>query len=392
MKSDSTTHRIIDPGLAPRVALVIGILGLIGAAVGFTVDREQFFYSYLTSFVFWCSLALGALFFVMLHHLSGSVWSVVLRRLAENVMLVLPLLGLLFVPLFFGLNELYAWGDPETVMADEILQKKQLYLNPAFFSIRAIIYFALWSLLAILLYRASVKQDKGHTQSLHGFFNKISAPGMIVFALTLTFAAFDWVMSLEAHWYSTIFGAYVFAGGVVGFLSVMTVLTVYLHSRGIMSNILSTNHFHDLGRLLFAFIIFWAYMAFSQYFLIWYGNIPEETIWFLHRWVGSWKAISLLIVFGHFGAPFFILITRFAKRSGTMLTIMGLWMLFMHWVDVHWMIMPVLHRDGFSLSWQDITTLVGIGGVLIWFFWTRMAAQPVIPVGDPKLEASLSLK
>lgn len=392
MKWESTTYRLTDVGLLPRVALLLGLLGLIGSVIGYSTDREQFYFSYLTSFVFWCTLAVGALFFVMLHHLSGSVWSVVLRRLAENVMLVLPLLGLLFIPLFFGLSDLYSWSDPETLMADELLQKKTAFLNPTFFSIRAIIYFGIWSVLALLLYRASLRQDKGHTAALTSTFSKISAPGMILFTLTVTFAAFDWLMSLEAHWYSTIFGVYIFSGSVVGFLGMFAVLTVYLHGKGVLVGIMSKDHFHDLGRLLFAFIIFWAYMAFSQYFLIWYANIPEETIWFLHRWMGSWKGVSLLIVFGHFVVPFFILITRMAKRSGVMLTIIGLWMLIMHWVDLHWVIMPTMHGDGFSLSWQDISTLVGIGGVVIWFFWTRVTAQPIIPVGDPKLNASLMMK
>jgi hypothetical protein len=392
MKWDAGTYRLSNAGLMPRVALLLGLLGLIGAVIGYSIDREQFYFSYLTSFVFWCSLAIGALFFVMLHHLSGSVWSVVLRRLAENVALVIPLLGLFFIPILFGLPHLYSWSDSETLMADEILQKKTAFLNPTFFSVRGIIYFAVWSILALLLYRASLRQDKGSSGELTNRFNRISAPGMILFAITVTFAAFDWLMSLEAHWYSTIFGVYIFSGAVVGFLGLFAVLTVYLYSKGVLVGIMSKDHFHDLGRLLFAFIIFWAYMAFSQYFLIWYANIPEETIWFLHRWVGSWKGISLLIVFGHFVAPFFILITRMAKRSGVMMVVMGLWMLFMHWVDLYWVIMPTMYRDGFRLSWQDLSTLVGIGGVVIWFFWTRVTLQPIIPVGDPKLNASLTMK
>ncbi len=235
-----------------------------------------------------------------------------------------------------------------------------------------------------MLSKSSLVQDKGHTERLASRFKHISAPGLIIFALTTTFAAFDWLMSLDAHWYSTIFGVYIFSGCVVAFLSFLILVVLALRRNGILVEAITVERLHDLGRLLFAFVVFWAYMAFSQYFLIWYANIPEETIWFLHRWEGSWKAVSLLLVIGHFVVPFFILITHAAKRSGIMLAVMASWMLFMHWVDLHWVIMPTLHHEGFHLSWMDFSAFIAVGGICVWAFWARAARHPLVPVGDPR--------
>jgi hypothetical protein len=211
---------------------------------------------------------------------------------------------------------------------------------------------------------------------------------MILFALTITFAAFDWLMSLDAHWYSTIFGVYVFAGAVVGLLAFITIVAVNFHRNDILKDEITFEHYHDLGKLLFAFIVFWGYMAFSQYFLIWYSNIPEETLWFLHRWEGSWKVVTLLIVFGHFVVPFFILFPRFTKRNKFVLFMMAFWILMMHWVDLYWIAMPSLHHHGVHISWMDFTTMIGIGGIFIWLMWRKLSANPLLPVNDPRLEKS----
>jgi len=388
MKWDSSTYRVTDPDRYHKTAMIIGVVGLAASIVAYFIDREQLYHSWLTAYMFWFTLAAGGLFFTMLHHLVGATWSVVLRRLAEAIMAVLPFMFIAFLPIIAGLHDLYHWSHADAVAGDELLQWKSGYLNAPFFAIRAVIYFGVWTLLSYLLRKTSLMQDQGHTPDLGSKFVRISAPGMIAFAITFTFAAFDWLMSLDAHWYSTIFGAYIFAGAVVAVLAYMPLIAIYLRKRQVLDAMITVEHYHDMGKLLFAFLIFWAYMAFSQYFLIWYGNIPEETIWFLHRWEGSWKNVSLILVFGHFVIPFFILITRGAKRNLTMLKIFAVAMLVMHYVDMYWVVMPNLHPHGIQPSWIDLAAMMAIGGGFAARFWHSFTSRPLVPVSDPRLQQS----
>ena len=388
MQFDQQTYRISGTGKLATTFLGVGIVGLALSAIGYFTDSKHFFFSYLTGYFFWLSLALGGLFFTLLHHIVGAKWSVVLRRLAENIMSVLPLTAILAVPLLFGLGELYHWSHGETVAHDELLQGKAPYLNVTFFVIRQVIYFAVWIIFTLLLNRLSNRQDGGHTEGLTQTFRRTSAPGVILFAITLTFASFDWLMSLDAHWYSTIFGVYVFSGSFLSLLALLTIIVIYFKNKNILVNDITEEHYHDLGKLMFAFTIFWGYMAFSQYFLIWYGNIPEETVWFLHRWEGSWKTVSLLLVFGHFVLPFFFLFPQGTKRNPKALITVSAWILLMHAVDLYWLVLPSLHHHGVHFSWMDLTTIIGVGGLFLWCFWRRTAARPLLPVGDPNLEAS----
>ena len=300
MRFDAQTYRLSEAGKLGTIALGIGIVGIAGCVGAYFVDPKQFFYSYLTAFVFWTSIGLGGLFFSMIHHLVDATWSVVVRRIIETIAYSLPILLVFFIPVALGMSNLFQWSDSTQVASDHLLKSKSGYLNTGFFLIRTLVYFAIWTFLAVRLYRLSRKQDGGHYLSITTTWRKISAPGMILFALTTTFAAIDWIMSLDAHWYSTIFGAYYFAGAAMSLMAVTLILVIYLHKNNILRGTVTEEHYHDLSKLMFAFIVFWAYMAFSQYFLIWYANIPEETIWFKHRWEGSWKTITLIIVIGHF--------------------------------------------------------------------------------------------
>lgn len=389
MRYDEGTYRITEPGSFGTRALIVGIAGLAVSAIGYFLNPAQFFHSYLNAFIFWFSIAMGSLFFVMLHHLVAARWSVTLRRLAENIMMQTPLMLLFFLPLLLGLYDLFHWTHHEAVEADLILQKKAPYLNITFFVVRAAVFFGIWIAVSILLFKASLKQDLNPEEALTKRMRAISAFGIIAYAFTFSFASFDWLMSLDAHWYSTIFGVYIFSGSLVAIISFLVIVLFFMRRQGILRNMTTTEHFHDLGKLLFAFTVFWAYIAFSQYFLIWYANIPEETIWFRNRWVGSWKGVSLLLVMGHFVLPFFILITRSAKRKAAFLTVMAFWMLFMHWVDLYWVIMPGLQEPGFNLSWFDLTAFIGIGGIFLWSLLKRIAGHPLIPVKDPQLKASV---
>ena len=386
---DRRTYRVTDPGRVSVIAYAVGGIGLVLSLIALFVDRPQFLHSWLVAFTFWTTISLGGLFFVMLHHLSGSTWSVVLRRVAESIMALLPYLIFPALVLLLNLREIYHWTNQDAVAADSLLREKSAYLNIPFFYIRTLIYFAVWTTLTIMLRRTSLAQDKGHTDPIGARFTRISAPGMILFAVTCTFAAFDWLMSLDAHWYSTIFGVYIFAGAVVGALAVIVLAALHLRAQGVLTKAITTGHYHDLGKLLFAFIIFWAYMAFSQYFLIWYGNIPEETIWYLRRWAGWWKGVSLLLVFGHFVIPFFLLLPYASKRNPRMLAVIAGWMLLMHWVDLYWIVMPARPGGAFAPSWIDLAAMATLSGLAVGRFWTTFTSQPLVPVGDPKLETSL---
>ena len=391
MEFDPKTFRIESSRRSGTIPLVIGIVGLALSLIGYLVDPKQFFFSYLTAFTFWCTLGLGGLFFVMVHYLTNSTWSVVLRRLAENIMYILPVLAIFAIPVLLGIGDLYHWSHHNVVQSDHILKGKSGYLNVPFFVIRVVIYFAVWVVLSRHLYRLSLRQDREGDESTQRRATKASAPGMILFAVTISFFSFDLIMSLDPHWYSTIFGAYIFSGSYLGMLSLLTVYLVMLKSKNVLNDAVTSEHFRDLGKLIFAFIIFWGYMAFSQYLLIWYANIPEETQWFLSRWVGSWKAVSLVLVFGHFVIPFFVLFPMEIKKNLPVMLAVGIWMLFMHWVDIYWLVMPTLHDQGVHISWIDPVTMLGIGGIFLWRFIRLTVSQPLVPVNDPRLKQSMEI-
>lgn len=370
----------------------VGVLGILASCAGYALDRAQLFHSFLVAFIFWMTLALGSLFFTMLQHLTGARWSVVLRRIPETVMSNLPGMLVFLVPLFFGIPYLFHWSHADVVAKDHLLQHKAPYLNVQFFVIRSLVFFAVWWLLSRALYRNSVRQDAGNQPGLTSKMHGVSAPGMILFALTSSFFAFDWVMSLDAHWYSTMFGVYIFAGSVLSSIAFITIIVFALRRHGVLSGQITVEHHHDLGKLMFAFTIFWSYITFCQYLLIWYSSIPEETVWYFNRWQGSWKSVSILIILGHFALPFIVLLGRDAKRSTPVLVVISLWLLLMHYVDLYWLVMPNLHPTGMHVSWMDLSTMVGIGCIFLWWIGRRFTQQALMPLGDPSLKDSLEFQ
>ena len=323
----------------------VALVGWIASLAGFALNREQFHFSYLTAFLFCVSIGLGAMFFVLIQHLTGSAWSVTVRRLMESIMRTLPFGLVLFGLVVTGIHYTFAWSH-DSAKTDHVLRQKLSYLNVDWFTIRGLIVFALWTIWALVLFRKSRAQDAdgsiNHTRSLI----KWSAPGLFLLFITASVAAFDWSMSLDPRWFSTMYGVYFLSGGGLGFIATLILVCLALRNAGYLSNAVNEEHYHDLGKWLFCMTAFWGYIAFSQYMLIWYGNLPEEIFWFKNRLVGSWKGMAALLVLGHFIVPFFALLPRGNKRNLKVLTFFATWMLVMHYFDLYWQVMPVLHKDG----------------------------------------------
>lgn len=367
----------------------VGIVALIATGVGYFLDHDQFFFSYLTSFAFFSSIALSALFFVMLQHLTRSQWSVVLRRIPESISANIGIWSLFVIPVILGIHTLYHWSHPEAVAHDPILEGKAPYLNTTFFVIRQVVYFAVWSFLGWRMYRKSVEMDRTGDWGLQTLLRRTSGPGIFVFAITLAFASFDWLMSLDPHWYSTIFGVYYFAMGFQSLFAVLILIVVFLWSRNLLKNTIQKSHLYDLGVQLFGFTIFYAYIAFSQFLLIYYANIPEETVWFLERFNGGYEFLAYFYLFGRFVIPFIILLPKKTKTMPALVASVAGLILVSHLAELYWIVMPVLNHHGFHLSWMTITSFLGLGGIFMGLFFRKFAQNQMIPVNDPKIEESL---
>ena len=333
-------NRRLSAEASKSVSTIAGALlavGVVLCVAAVLTDARRFAFSYLTGFAWVVTLGLGALFFVLLQHLTRSGWSVVPRRAMEWVMNLLPLSAVLFIPVAVLARVIYfRWLGPEA-LHDELVQKKAAWLNLGFFLVRAVILLGIWSALATYFWRMSRKLDRTADASVTLRLQGVSAPSVLVFGVTLTLAAFDWIMSLDPHWASTIFGVYVFSGATVSSLAALALLAIVLEGSGALRGVMTAEHRHDIGKLLFGFVVFWAYIAFSQYLLIWYANIPEETVYFRERWEGSWKIVSLVLMFGHFVVPFIALLPRDAKRDMWRLGSVAALLLVVHYVDLYWL-------------------------------------------------------
>jgi hypothetical protein len=376
----------------PAIGAVGALLGAGACAILGAADPRQFFFSWLVSFLFFLSLALGALFFVLIQYAAQGGWGIVLRRIGETTFATLPVMAVLFLPLLFGLRDLYSWAAPGAAEHDALLRWKAPYLNVPFFLIRAALYFGVWCFIALLYYRGSRGQDVTGDPGVSVRLRRLAGPAIIVLALTQTFASIDWIMSLTPHWYSTMFGVYFFSGSFVGFIALLSVVAAAMRRAGLLDTVISAEHLHDIGKLLFAFTAFWAYIAFSQFFLIWYANLPEETIWYKARLEGSWTTISILLMAGHFGIPFFYLMGRAVKRRNSTLAVGGVWLLAMHFVDLYWQVMPTLHPEEVRPSALDVAAFVAVGGCFVAAAGWLMRRQALVPLRDPRLAESLAFE
>jgi hypothetical protein len=379
-----------------NVLAAAAVVAWAACAAGLRADPVRFYASYLVGYTFFVSLAWGALFFVMLQHVTGAAWSVTMRRMAENMMAVFPVAAVLFLPIAFGLHSLYEWSHPEAVTRDPILQGKAAYLNGPFFYIRAAVYFAIWTLWSMKLYRNSTARD-GHTGDARALplarsSERWSAPGMVLAIVTVALASFDWLMSLDPHWSSTMFGVYIYSGAALASAAALALILLALRRADLLRYSVNHEHYHDLGKWIFALTAFWAYIAFSQYMLIWYANLPEETVWFRARLAGSWSGVGLLLVAGHFLIPFFVLISRAAKRRLWILGAVSAWVLLMHYVDLYWIVMPVFSKAGVAPSWIDAAALVAPGSVFGLAFWRRLRRHALAPTGDIRFARALEFE
>jgi hypothetical protein len=378
-----------------RLPLIGGgaaLVGIAGCAILGAANPKQFFFSWLVSFLFFLSLSVGALFFVLIQYAVQGGWGIVLRRIGETVFATLPVMALLCVPVLLGVRELYSWAAPGAADHDALIRWKSPYLNVPFFLGRAAIYFVVWTLIALFYYRGSRGQDATGDAAIAVRLRKFAGPAIIVLAITQTFASIDWIMSLTPHWYSTMFGVYFFSGSFVGFIALLSVMAVAMQRAGLLDTVITAEHLHDVGKLLFAFTSFWAYIAFSQFFLVWYANLPEETIWFKARLEGSWTTISVMLMVGHFAIPFFYLMGRTVKRRGATLAIGGAWLLAMHFMDLYWQVMPTLHPEGVRPTVLDLAAFLAVGGCFVTATSWLMRRQALVPLGDPRLAESLAFE
>lgn len=381
---------------AQRAALVAGVVGAVLCvlfALYLPHAPGQFFRSYLFAFVFWLMLPMGCIAVLMLHHLTGGWWGYPIRRLLEAGTRTFGLMAVLFIPLFFGLSQIYPWANANMVKADPILQYKHGYMNSSEFIIRTIIYFAIWLILAIFLNRWSKQQDDPGSQEwkLKKRMEKLSGPGLILWGLALTWAAVDWVMSIESHWFSTIYGMIFMVVAALAALSFILFVYRLLSNEDPLKDCVVAEDHNDLGNLMLAFLLLWAYLSFSQFLIIWEGNLKDEIPWYLARAFGGWKGIAIVLIVLHFFVPFFLLLQKPLKRNLSSLSRIALYLFCLSLIDVYWLVTPAFRTDqkGPYFHPLDFVTLLAVGGLWIAAFLWQLKRWPLLPQRDPRFEGAL---
>jgi hypothetical protein len=380
----------------------IGIAGLVLTAVGFVFDPKKSMLAYLISFLYFLGLALGMLGLNMANHAARARWHVVIRRAIEVIHASLPIFVVLFIPILLASKHLFVWVDPPSSLAKDVIESiehKRAWLNVPFLVIRAVVYFGVWLLVSELLWRYSVVQDKDPAARWTVRQRKWGSAGLPLVGFTVTFASFDWLMSLNPTWFSTMFGVYFISGFFLASLALLTIVVTLARGEPDSFGALATEaHFHNLGKLLLSFVAFWGYIAFSQYMLMWHADLPQEVSWVLVRTRGDWKPVAVLLVVGHFLVPFFLLLSRDLKLKPVRLSVLCAWILFIHWVDLFWLVMPTAQLYGMGTQWKPeslnlhwtlITSFAGVGGIAIAFTLWRARGQAPVPIGDPFLDDSL---
>lgn len=377
-----------------NIGLPLLLIGLVSLVLGYSIDPLRASFNNLIVLMFIISVGLGAIFMVALEYLAGAVWSVPFRRIAEYQGVLFLITPLLAIPVILSMHDMYHWTHESALAEDAILRGKEPYLNEPFFYLRSIIVFVVMALFYIIFRRNSAKQDITGNQKLTKINIVFSAPFMFLFAIGITILAIDYIMSLEPHWFSTIFGVYYFAGTFLSALAVLTLLVLKLNSKGVLVNGLRKDHYYSLGALMFAFTAFWGYIAFSQYMLIWYANVPEETFWFLPRMADGWEFLSIGLIFIHFIIPFGLLINRSSKMNPGRLKFVAYWILFAHLYDLYWLIIPTYNHASDShgpiLNWMELGSVALIAGLVMVVFYFAANKKNLIAIKDPKLERGMN--
>ena len=373
--------------------LCVTLVGSLAVGFGAGDGGRRLGFAWLLNAWFLLSTCLGAMFFVAIQHVTRSGWSVTLRRVAEvmgasivgPVILLVPVL----VALLSGHAAVFPWNDPEVVAGDKVLVGKQAFLNAPFFTIRTLIYATVWVAAGVWLLKTSQRQDRSGDKQATLLMERRSAPILIALALTTTFASFDWLMSLDPHWFSTIYGIYVFSGGMTAALAVLSITAAVWVKSGRHLKLVTKEHMHDITKLLYGFNCFWAYIAFSQYLLIWYANIPEETIWLKHRQAHGWDIVTLVLMFGHFFIPFVVLMPRAAKRNTGIVIVVSLWLLLMHWLDLYWLVYPQFHESPVFGAAEILGLMFAVSVTFVAAGWFARG-ENLIPTADPRLPEAVS--
>lgn len=401
MHTDLSSSRLqIPPAIANRWAMLFGGVGLLGLAAttsGFfsETSRLEALSGYLVAFFFVLTLGVGCMFFAALQHLVGARWSVVPRRIAENYGAFSPWLILLFVPIGVFAADLLPWMDIGRIKNEEYrtavqvaMESKTWYLTKPFFFGRAAVYLLFWAASGMYYYRKSVEVDTTGDPRAILKLRRLAPPTVILFGLTLTFAAFDWLMGVDPTWATTMFGVYAFAGTILSSMALVACTARTLQGYGYMDGVINDEHYHDLGKFLFGFTVFWAYIAYSMFMLIWYASLPEETVWYRKHWENGWSTLTWTLILLHFLVPFFGLLSRTAKRHPIILKAMAALLVVMHWVDLFWLVMPLI-RPQMSFTWYDFAALAGTSGLFFGVAAWTFGKAALVPIKDPHLADSM---
>jgi hypothetical protein len=401
--TENTDFAPAEVNRAQWLALAVGVVGLALCALGYFVSPVQFFRAYLVGYLFCLGISVGGMVLLMIYHLTGGAWGLTIRRLLECGMRLLPLVAVLFIPLAFGLKHIYSWRIAGNVVGDRVLEHKAWYLSEPFFLGRTIAYFVLWMILAYFLETWSRQQDRPDNPGQGRRFRLLSGPGLVVYGLTITFAATDWVMSLQPHWYSTMFAALFATSQVLTALAFTIVVLCCLANRSPLDRVVSPDTLNDLGNLLLTFVMLWAYMAFSQFLLVWTGNIREEVPWYLPRTRDGWQYVAVALIVLHFALPFLFLLSKQIKRSRHSLGLVAGGVLSMRLVDLCWQVLPTYFTptwrrllpdypvDQLTSHWLDLVVPVGLGGLFLAAYLWQLKTRPLIPAHDPSLNEAIRL-
>ncbi len=382
-------HRLSSLEVIQQRSLAVGVIAFALCIIVGYFNRQQFFPSYLMAYVFWLGIPLGGFGLLMIHHLVGGTWGFVIQRPLESVIRTFPVMVLLFLPLFFGLSDLYSWARPEAVAHDLVLQGKSVYLNVPFFVARVVLYFVIWIVVSHFLMKWSQAQERSADGTLIQRLKNLSGPGLVLYGLTVTFSGIDWVMSLEPQWYSTIYGMiFMVSHGLVA-LGFVIAVVVYLSREQPLSRVTPSWVFQDLGNVLLALVMLWAYTSFSQFLLVWVENLNKEVPWYLHRMAAGWGGIAVALIVLEFALPFLLLLSRTVKYKGTTLCGVALLLVLMHLIETFWFIVPAFHPSGLVVHWSDILAIIGIGGLWFAAFLRELKRFSLLPLNDPRFIALL---